>query len=95
MHVSAGRELGEVEVQRTQLAKEDKTQSVASLGKARLSWIGAVNSVLYVVERETGFTDADRHRLLEPLETALAKAEAKKKAKGKGTAEIEIEAEPE
>lgn len=87
----AARELGEVEVERTHRAQEEKARSVASLGKARQAWIAAVKNVIYVVEREPGFTDDDRRRLLGPLETALAKAEAKKKAIGKNTAEVEAE----
>jgi len=96
MHVDrwlgAARELGEVEAVRVQLAKSEKASSATSLGKARQAWVSVVNSVLFVIERES-LTDSDRRRLLEPLDTALAKAEAKKKARGEDAAESETGAE--
>lgn len=73
-------ELGEVEAVRVRMAKEAKEVSIASLGKARNEWIAAVNAVVFAVDREKGMTVEDRRRLLEPLETALAKAARKKAA---------------
>lgn len=80
----AALELGRVEAERARLAKDEKEQELTTLGKARNAWIAAMNAFLFVLDREPTLTPDDRRRLLEPLETALAKAEAKKKAKGKG-----------
>lgn len=90
----AASELGQVESERVRLAKEEKVQSIASLGKARNAWVGAMSALRFVIDREKELTDGDRRRLLEPLETALAKTAAKKKA-GAKSAEPEVVTEPE
>lgn len=87
----AGLTLGEVEAERVRLAKDEKAQSIASLGRARLAWVSAMNALVFVIEREKELTQDDRRRLLEPLETALAKASAKKKA---GAKHAQPEGEP-
>lgn len=73
-------QLGDVEKQRILLAKETQATPQLSVGKARNAWISAVNAILSMLDREKGLSDADRRRLLEPLETALARAAAKKRA---------------
>lgn len=95
-HLSAWRaaadELGKVEADRAKRAKDENAQSIASLGKARLAWIGATNALLYVLDREKALTPEDRRQLLEPLESALAKGKkgpAAKSASGEGTAAAE------
>src|SRR5690606_23454437 len=75
----AGLALGEAEQERILLAKEDPSKP--SVGKVRNAWISAVNAILAMLNREPDLSEADRRRILEPLETALAKAEAKKRAK--------------
>lgn len=86
-------DLGQLEAERTRLAKDEKAQELTTLGKARNAWVSAMNALLYVIEREKELTQEDRRRLLEPLETALAKATAKRKAATKG-AEPEVVTEP-
>lgn len=86
----AAAELGQIEGERVRLAKDEKSQSLTTIGKARNAWVAAINALLYVIERDKSLTEADRRRLLEPLETALAKAAAKKRAGVKG-AEPETE----
>lgn len=75
----AGIELGEAEKQRILLAKE--SPQTLSVGKVRNAWISAVNAILAMLDREKGLSEAERRRVLEPLETALAKAEARKRSK--------------
>lgn len=77
-------ELGQLEADRVRLAKDEKAQVLTTLGKARSAWVSAMNSLLFVLDREKTLTDQDRRRLLEPLETALSKIAAKKKARAKG-----------
>jgi len=74
----AAHELGEAEKERILLAKED--QPKPSVGKVRNTWIGVVNTILAMLDREVDLSEADRFKVLEPLETALAKAAARKRS---------------
>lgn len=94
-------ELGNLEAKRIRRAKDEKAQTLVTISKARRAWIDTMNAVLLVIDREKSLTDDDRRRLLEPLETALAKNAAKKRAGARKTepepeaeAAVEIEAEP-
>ena len=86
---AAAKELGEVEQRRLVLAKEPPERP--TLREVRNAWIAAVKAVVAMLEWETELSEAERGRILEPLETALARAEAKKRAKtvveAKGEAE--------
>lgn len=73
------RALGEVEKERLLLAQANKAAPQLSIGKVRIAWIRAVKDIVAMLARETELSEADRRRILEPLETALAKA-AKRKA---------------
>lgn len=88
-------ELGEVEKERILLAKDPKGTTMLSVGKARIAWIRAVNAILAMLDREKALSEADRRRILEPLETALAKVAAKKKAAASIAAESDSVPVPE
>lgn len=84
---AAAFELGQVEAERVRLVKESKQATLVSLSKARNTWIAATNALLYAIKGEKGMEEADRRRILEPMETALAKAAVKKVAAGKAVNE--------
>src|SRR5690606_501781 len=76
---AAGRELGEVETERRILAKEPPDRP--TLREVRNAWIAAVKAIVTMLDWEKDLSEADRRRILEPLESELAKAEARKRAK--------------
>lgn len=69
-------QLGNVEKERLLLAKQATPQ--LSVGKVRTAWIRAVKDILSMLDREKGLSESDRRRILEPLETALARLAKKK-----------------
>lgn len=85
-------ELGDVERERIHLTRDQKDESATSIGKARKLWVNAVSAFRYVLDRERELSAADRRRILEPLDTALAKATAKRRASTKSK-ELASEAE--
>lgn len=78
---ATARALGEAETEKARLLGEEATGSV---GPARNAWTGAVTAVQHMLRREPDLTAAERHRLLEPLEAAQAKAAAAKKRAAAG-----------
>ena len=76
--LAAAKELGAVETERRVLAKEKP--DTPTLRQLRNEWVGIVKTIVSLLDRETGLSEADRRRILEPLESELAKAEAKKRA---------------
>jgi len=75
----AGTELGEAEKQRILLSKE--SPETRSVREVRNAWIGAMKAILAMLDREKDLGEVERRRVLEPLETALAKAAARKRSK--------------
>jgi hypothetical protein len=84
--------LGTAEADKTRLAAEPST---GSRGFARNAWTTAVNALLHMLEREKTLTADERRQLLEPLETALAKAATAKAraAAGHPVAAAEVDAD--
>lgn len=77
------RALGEAEAQKVRLKREDIQE--ISRAAARKAWAGIVRHFLATLDLEDGLSAKDRSRILEPLESALAKAAlARAKAKKKG-----------
>lgn len=85
----AGIELGRVEKERILLAKEEP--ATPTVAKVRNAWIRAVNAILAMLDLEQGLSEADRRRVIEPLESALAKAEARKRSSTVVEAKAEAE----
>jgi len=76
--LAAGKELGEVETERRVLAKE--SPGTPTLREVRNGWINTVKTIVGLLDRETSLSESERRRVLEPLESELAKAEAKKRS---------------
>lgn len=79
------RALGEAESKKAQLKRESVNES--SRGPARKAWARIVSHFIATLDHEEGLSPKDRARILEPLESALAKAALlRAKAKKKGLA---------
>lgn len=77
--------LGEAEIKKQRLRKDPGAPS--SRGPARQAWARIVSHFLATLDHEDGLSEEDRRRILEPLQTALAKAaQARARAKKKGVA---------
>lgn len=85
--VKAGKELGEIEKQRTALEKQAPGAPTAADGaRARNLWIRTVNALLSLLELEEKLSEGDRDRLLAPLRRAEQKAARRGGASAKESA---------
>lgn len=81
----AARQLGEAEGKKAQLKRESVNDS--SRGPARKDWARIISHFIATLAHEDGLSAKDRARIVEPLESALAKAALlRARAKKKGLA---------
>jgi hypothetical protein len=77
--VKAGKELGDLEKERVRLESLAPVATTrADAVRARNLWIRTVNAFAATLELEEGLSDADRERILGPLQRAEQKADRKR-----------------